>query len=46
MMNNSKRTFRQIIRDLIEDQVFAFAMAYKGAKSDYAAVRTLEGMLR
>ena len=46
MNTNSKRSFRQILLDLFEDQVFAFAMAYAGAKSDYNTVRALENKLR
>ena len=45
-MKNSKRSFKQFLRDLFEDEVFAFAMAYAGAKSDYSTVRALEDKLR
>ena len=41
---NTKRSFRQILRDLFEDQVYAFAMAY--AKGDTRKVRALEDRLQ
>lgn len=43
-MTNSKRTLMQILRDLFEDEVYAFAMSY--AKGDYEKVRALESKLR
>lgn len=44
-MENNKRNFRQIMHDIFKDGVFAFAMAYAGAKSDYARVRSFEDKL-
>ena len=46
MNSSKKRSFREILHDLFEDGVFAFAMAYAGAKSDYETVRALESQLR
>ena len=43
-MKNSKRSLMQILHDLFEDEVYAFAMAY--AKGDYDKVRMLEVQLR
>ena len=43
---NRKRSFRQILRDLFEDEVYAFAMAYAGSKNNYDAVRALEDKLQ
>lgn len=45
MKTTSKRSVKQFFRDLFEDEVFAFAMAYAGAKSDYETVRSLESKL-
>ena len=44
-MERNKRNFWQIMHDMFEDGVFAFAMAYAGAKSDYAKVRSFEDKL-
>ena len=44
-MINNKRSFRQILHDLFEDEVYAFAMAYAAAKSDYSTIRYLENKL-
>ena len=46
MKMNRRRSVRQILRDLFEDEVYAFAMAYAGSKSNYDAVRALENRLR
>ena len=40
----SKRSLMQILHDLFEDEVYAFAMSY--AKGDYEKVRSLESKLR
>ncbi len=42
----NKRTIRQIFRDLIEDGVYAFAMAYAGSKGDYSTVYCMEKKIR
>ena len=44
-MKNSKRNFKQIVNDIFTDGIFAFAMAYAGAKSDYAKVKAFEDKL-
>ncbi len=44
MNTNSKRSLMQILRDLFEDEVYAFAMSY--AKGDVEKVNALESKLR
>ena len=44
MSKKSKRTFMQIIHDMIEDGVYAFAMCY--AKDNLESVRMFEEKLR
>ena len=45
MMNTSKKSFKQKIRDLLEMEAYAVAMAYAGSKGDYEMVRALENRL-
>lgn len=37
-----KRTFKQIVHDLIEDSIYAFAMSYAVQRGDYEMLRAFE----
>ena len=43
MMNTSKKTFKQKIRDLLEMEAYAVAMAYAGSKGDYDTIFSEKG---
>ena len=42
MQAKNKRTFRQILRDFMEEEALAMTMAYAGSRGDYETVRLLE----